>query len=337
MARWEDLAARGRGLATHLLRRDELDALAAMPDLAALADALRSHGFAVTESSVTAEQLELAARRVAGARLRVLARWAGARDAALAIIFAAEDRRSIRALLRGAVQHADPHERLAGLIPTRTLPERALAQLAAQPAPAAIATLLLAWDHPFGAALLPLAQGTQPDLLALEFRLDAAFAAQALRGARAAHQHDLVAYVRETIDLDNACAALVLATHEGELRPSDAFVSGGARLTLAGFLDALGAREVGEAGRRLAAVFRPAALAAVFERAVSERATVEGALLRHRIAALAAAARRDPAGVASVLWFALRQRAEVIDLRRIIWAASLAAPRSVIADTLVTV
>jgi len=333
---WGDLAARARGLGTHLLRRDELDALAAMPDVDALADAFRSRGLVAADSRASAEQLERAVRRAAAARLRVLSRWAGDREAALAIIFADEDRRSVRALLRGAVQHADPDDRVAGLIPTPTLPERALAQLAAQPAAAAIATLLVAWNHPFGPALLPLATGTQPDLLTMELRLDAAFAAQALRGARASHQRDLVAYVRETIDLENASAALVLATHEGELRPGDAFIRGGARLTLPGYLDAIDARGVGEAGRRLAAVFWPAALAAVFERAVSERAMVESALLRHRIAAQAAAARRDPAGVASILWFAMRQRAEVIDLQRIIWGATLAVPHGVIDDLLVT-
>ena len=72
--RWEDVNARARGLATHLLRRDVLEALARHPDLAALGAALRTHGYPLEEGEAAPEALELGLRRMAAARLRVLAR-----------------------------------------------------------------------------------------------------------------------------------------------------------------------------------------------------------------------------------------------------------------------
>lgn len=334
--RWEDLATRARGLATHFLHRAELDALAGAPSLDALAEAFRSHGLLPADAAATPDTLERSVRRWAGMRLRILERWAGARNAVLAVIFGDEDRRSVRALVRGALQHAAPEDRLSGLIPTRALPERALMELAAQPGVSAVATLLTAWGHEFGPALLPHATATEPDLLALEYRINAAYASHALRGARAAHSRDLLAYVQETIDLENACAALVLATNEPDTRANDAFVTGGRRLTRAAFLDAVATRQADAAGRLLATAFRPAALAAVFERGGHEPQANESALLRHRIAAQRAAARRDPAGVASVLSFALRLRAEVLDLGRVIWGVMLDVPRGDIAGALVS-
>jgi vacuolar-type H+-ATPase subunit C/Vma6 len=65
----------------------------------------------------------------------------------------------------------------------------------------------------------------------------------------------------------------------------------------------------------------------VFER-VSSAATIEDELLRARIGLLHDAERQDPAGLASVLEFALRVRAEVIDVRRVIWGVALGAPRA---------
>jgi vacuolar-type H+-ATPase subunit C/Vma6 len=335
-ARWEDLATRARGLATHLLGRVELDALARAPDVDALGDALRARGFLSAEGPVTADVLELAVRRVAGARLQILAGWGRERNALLAVVFEDEDRRSLRALLRGAVQGAAPEERLAGLIPTPGLPERALTELAGQPTPGAIAALLTAWGSAYGPAVLPDAAARHPDLLTLEYLLNRTFAARALRGARAARSRGLLEFVRETIDLENACTALVLAGGEPEAPPQPAFVDGGRRLAPAAFCDAAAAPDPGEAARRLAEAFRPAPVAGVFARAASVSSAIEEALLRHRIAAQAAAARLDPAGAASVLSFVLRLRAEVLDLQRVIWGVMLRAPRADIAAALVS-
>jgi vacuolar-type H+-ATPase subunit C/Vma6 len=331
-ARWEDLTVRTRGLATHLLTPGQLDALASAPDLDALGEAFRALGLLVPEAgSVTPEQLELAVRRAAAGRLRTLTRWAGARNALLAVVFEDEDRRSLRALLRGAVYGggATPEERLGGLIPTPALPERALGELARQPTPGAIAALLTAWGSPYGAALLPEAAATHPDLLTLEYRLNRAFAARALEGARAARSRQVVDFVRETIDLENAAAAFVLAGAEKDAPPKQGFLDGGRRLPLAAFLNAVAGREPGEVGRRLAGAFRPDPLAAVLERHASDPAALEEALLRERIAILRARAWWDPMGPAMVLGYVLQLRAEVLDLRRAIWGVALGTPREV--------
>jgi len=335
-ARWEDLATRARGLATHLLGRAELDALAHAPGLDALGDALRARGFLPGEGPGTPEALELAVRRTAGARLQILAGWARSRNVLLAVVFEDEDRRSLRALLRGAVRGAAPEERLAGLIPTPGLPERALAELAGQPTPGAIAALLTAWGSAYGSALLPDAAAARPDLLTLEYRLNSLFASRALRGARAARSRGLVEFVRETIDLENACSALVLAGVEPDAPPQRAFVDGGRRLSLAAFHNAVAAPDAGAAARRLSETFGSDPLAAVFTQAARDPAAIEEALLRRRIAAQGAAARRDPAGPASVLSYVLRLRAEVLDLRRVIWGVMLGAPRGEMAGALVS-
>jgi hypothetical protein len=47
------------------------------------------------------------------------------------------------------------------------------------------------------------------------------------------------------------------------------------------------------------------------------------------------AERRDPAGPVSVLGFALRVRAEVFDVRRVIWGVVLGAPRGSLAGAAV--
>ncbi len=324
--RWEDLATRARGLGTHLLDRSAIASLTAVESVEALGDALRGYGYPLPEGGVTADDLELAVRRQAGSRLSVLARWAGNRSALLAVIFEDEDRRSIRAIVRGALQGATADLRLAGLIPTPGLPERALRELATQPSPGTIAVLLTAWGNAYGAALLREAKATQPDLLAIESCLNFTFARRALDGARATGSGLVLDYVRDTIDLENATVALMLAGGEADLPGKTAFVEGGRRLPLATFLDAIAAGDTAAAGRCLGKAFRPMPLAAAFERA-GNASSIEEQLLRGRIAMIREAERRDPAGPASVLGFALRVRMEVFDVRRMIWGIELGAPR----------
>ena len=333
--RWEDLDARARGLATHLLTRPELDAFAEAPDLAALAEALRRRDYPVEEGPVTAAGLELALRRAAAARLRILARWAGPRTSALAVLFEDEDRRSVRALLRGAVQGAPAEARLAGLIPTPTLPERALHELAQRDKPAAIAALLTAWRNPYGSALLPLASAAQPDVFRLDVLLNRTFAVRASRAAR--NTGVLAAYVRETIDVENAYTALVLAAEGKDVTPKDAFLSGGERLSMPKFEVAAAAGDVAGAMRGLAVSFAGAPLARAFERQMGDPANLEEAVLRVRVRELARATRTAPLGPAPLLAYVLRLRVETIDLRRIIWGVALAAPRAVLVRDLVTV
>jgi vacuolar-type H+-ATPase subunit C/Vma6 len=225
------------------------------------------------------------------------------------------------------VQRAPVEERLGGLIPTPTLPARALAELAVLPTPREIAVLLTAWGNPYGPALADAAAATHPDLLALEHQLNRTFAARALRGARAARNRVLIHFVRETIDIENACTALVLVEAEPEAPAKPAFVDGGRQLSLAAFLDAVSTREPAEASRRIAAAFGLGLLSTAFDRYARDPALLEELLLSRRIATLRQRARRDPAGMATILQYVLELRAQVLTLRRIIWGVALDAPR----------
>ena len=332
--RWEDLNARARGLATHLLARRDLDALARAPDVATLGAELRGHGFPVAEGERLPEALELAVRRMAAARLRVLARWAGPRARALTVLFEDEDRRSLRAVRRGAVQRAPADAIMAGLIPTPALPERALRRLADQRSTAAIAALLTAWRNPYGSAILPLATSAQPDLFALELALNRAFAARAAVAARGGGL--LAAYVRETIDLENAYTALVLTADGKDVVSGDAFLPGGDRVSLGVFIEAAAAGSAVVATRALSTAFGVTPLARVFERFAADPGELEDAVLRIRVGELMHAMRLAPLGPAPLLAYALRGRAEVLDLRRIIWGVTLAAPPAALTLSLVT-
>lgn len=332
---WEDLNARARGLATHLLTRPQLDTLARAPDVAALGTELRRFGYPVAEDDVSPVALDLALRRTAAARLRILGWWCGPRAAVLAVLFEDEDRRSLRAILRGAVQGIVPEARLAGLVPTRALPERALQELARQDKPGAVAALLVAWRNPYGSVLLPEAAVAQPDLFRLELLLNGAYAARALRASRKVGGL-LTAYVRDVIDLENAYTALVLAAEGKDVTAKDAFLAGGARITISEFELAAAAQGPDLAGRKLAAAFRGTPFVPAFEHHGGDAVKLEDAVLRMRIRELVRATRADPLGPAPVLAYALRLRAEALDLRRIIWGVALGGPRGVLVQDLVT-
>ncbi|HXQ30144.1 MAG TPA: V-type ATPase subunit [Gemmatimonadales bacterium] len=320
---WDDLGARARGLGTHLCSRGELDALAQCPDAAALGEALRDRGYPLAEGDASPAALELAVRHAAAERLRILARWCGPRAAVLGVLFEDEDRRSLRSLLRGAVEGAPAGARLAGLVPTPSLPERALGELAAQRSLGAIAALLTAWGNPYGSALFAAASAAQPDLFRLELALNLNFARRASRAARRVRV--LAAWVREVLDLENVCTAFVLVKGGTDLVPKDTFVPGGARISIREFEVAAATGDVRAAANGLAAAFAGTPFADAL-RSADDPSTLEDALLRAQIEGLRRAARLRPLGPVPVLLYWLRLRAEGVDLRRIIWGVALAVP-----------
>lgn len=331
MTDWGDVLARARGLATHLLPRRDLDALVRAPDLATLGAELRRAGFPVNEGERSPAALELAVRRRATRALAVLSRWCGPRSGTVAIIFEDEDRRSLRALLRGAAQSAPPEERVSGLVPTPNLPERLLGELARQPTAAAVAALLTAWGNPYGPALRPLAAPAYPDLLRLDQRVNRTFAARAAQGA--GHHRELIAYVQESVDLENAASAVAIAG-AADVVPKEVFLPGGRRVSIDGFETAVARGDPAAAIDGLVPEFAGSPFAPALRAARATPALVEDELLRARIAAQRLAARRGPLGPAPLLYFALRLRAEAIDLGRTIWGLALGAPRSALADAL---
>jgi vacuolar-type H+-ATPase subunit C/Vma6 len=302
----------------------EWQALAAVADLPALVTQLEHahEPLRLRGPRSDATSVEQAVRRRAAERLALLARWCRDHPALLEAIFGDEDRRSLRALVRGAVAGAAPEARLAGTLPTPSLPLRALETLAAQRDVAALGALLAAWSHPLASALRDAPRRGAPDLLALEAALTRVFAARAFAAAR--HGDAVLrAYLAQLVDVENVLAALTLTAGPTELEPAAVLVSGGtvALSALEGVararpgLPALRAAEEAFRGTVFASGFTEVGPARIAERLAS--------LLRAHLHRLA---RIDPLGSAPVLDYALRVRDEVQRFQRLAWGLSLGAP-----------
>lgn len=325
---WEELAARARGLSSRLLTPAALRDLAATASLDALAGALEAAGYgARPDGAISPVQVEEQLRSGAAARMRVLARWSAGHADALAPVFEDEDRRSIRALLRGAAALAPQAERLAGLVPTPALPSGALGELARQASVREVAALLAAWESPYGTALLEEARRHQPDLYVLECRLDATFAARARvaarRGGREMREH-----VRLLLDIANSWSALLAGALRTPERIAELWLRGGRRLTRERW-DAVVAAAEPEARGMLAETWRGTPLEAAL--AVGATEPPEDAALATMLDAALRAARASPVSAAPAVLYALRLRRELRTLRRIAWGKALGAPATVLA------
>lgn len=337
---WDDVNARVRGLSNHLLGPVRLRRLAETSTLTTLAEQLDRLGYWPAGvdrpvPGVSAAGIDRALRRGAAARLRTLQRWCAGRVACLAVLFEDEDRRSLRALLRGSAAGVALEARLASLIPTPSLPAKALEELARQATPATLATLLVVWGNPYGSVLLPEAERDHPDLLLLELALNRRFAERALAASRRGGR-TLLVYAREVIDLENAASALVLAGGRSEVAPADCFLPGGRRLTLPMFVGAAGAKDRSEAAGVLGRAFEKKPFGEVFLRSSGEPGAIEPEILRAQIHEQERAARRAPLGPAVIVAYALRLRAEAMDLRRIAWGLALGLPPAIRAEGLVS-
>ena len=336
-ATWGDLNARARGLATHLASRATLEELAQLPDLVTLSRECAATGVIPSEPEQAAPfALELAFRRAAARNLRLLVRWMGPRTEALRFVLEDEDRRSLRALLRGAAAGVAAETRLAGLIPTPSLPERLLEVLARQPHCGDVVALLVAWRHPYGPPLLAAVASDPPDLFKLECELNRTFALRATRGARRGGRA-LRAYVQEFIDLENLRGGLVLAANELELSPDAAFLPGGRRLPLARFRAAAKTRNLLQAADRLAEGFGESEPARLARRHATDPRALEEALLRYRGTQLREQARLDPLGPAPLLWYLFRLRMQSATLGRLLWGTALGVPPALRRDSLAEV
>jgi vacuolar-type H+-ATPase subunit C/Vma6 len=334
--RWEDLNARARGLATHLAPRDALEELAGAPDLPTLARGCAALGVIPAEpEEATPIALELAFRRGAARNLQVLARWLGSREPLLRIVLEDEDRRSLHALLRGAAAGVASELRLAGLIPTPSLPERQLEELARQTRVRDIVALLVVWQHPYGSPLLAAAGGETPDLFRIECALNQTFARRAMSGSRRGGR-ELRDWVEETLDFENLKGALVLVSGEHEVPVDEAFLPGGRRITIEQFRAAAHSGDPPRAGALLAPRFEEA-MARLIRRDASKPIALDNAILAHRLRQLRARARRYPLGPAPLLWYLLRLRAQALRLRLLLWSTAIGLPPTLRRDRLAEV
>lgn len=316
------LTARARGLSTHLLPRATLELALGAPDLETLARILRDAGLPLgTGHAAAFESLELAARRWAAAELGRLARWMPERSGMAELLFADEDRRSVRAMVRGAAAGAAADLRLAGLIPTTRLPERLLKELARQTSVKTVAALLVAWQHPLGPGLLDAATADEPDLFMAERALTVAHLAS-LRAAAKQVGSGLRAWTAESIDLENVRTALALAARVPADELAAALHPGGlvpaAWIGKAAGIEGLDARV-----EALAALMPVGPIADALRRYGVDAVEIDDALLAARLVVLHRRARLDPLEPVTVLQFALRLRAQVTVIRQAIWRLAL--------------
>lgn len=326
---WGDLDARARGLSTRLLSRERLERLAAIPGGREQVREARAALHVVDGPG----DLEWLARQAAAASLARLARWAGPRTRVLPVVFEDEDRRSVGALLRGAAQGAGPEQRLAGLVPTPTLPEEVLENLARRPTVEEVLRGLESYGHPWGAPLVARLAAGRGDLFALGLAVDRLFARRAVRAARRAGP-GLRAYAQRAVDLLNAWSVLLADRWLPAAGPAGVFLEGGRALGEERFGELLAAGPAKRRGELAAALAGP--VGAVFRDLTIELSALEGRVLGARIAEQRRAMLLEPLGPAPVLHYVLRLRAQVVDLSRIGWGAALAADRVTIARELVT-
>ncbi|MBW2587454.1 MAG: V-type ATPase subunit [Deltaproteobacteria bacterium] len=331
MARYlGDINTRARGLRTHLLPANDLERLARTTSLLTLQRELSGLGYIRSDAPATAMSLERAIRRRAASQMAILDRWCtDDRRAALAVIFEDEDRRSIQAILRGAQQGTGTEVRMAGLVPTRSLPERALLTLAGQPTPTDVIRMLALWNHPLGAPLVAAASGAHPSLFEIEVELQRAFAR---RASARAHQggSQLLEYVEQVVDVMNAWSALLHFVERDPAIVDMTFVEGGRWLTRDVFHKLMTLETRPQVEKRLAWELRKSALGSAFHNELDSLAQLESAMLRAQIDWQNRAVRVDPSGAAPIIGFAIELRAEVVNLRGIIWGVALRAPAAMI-------
>jgi vacuolar-type H+-ATPase subunit C/Vma6 len=330
------LAVRARGLSSKLFPRAELEEMAGAGSPEALARELERRGrlFEPVSSPPTVAAIESAVRHSAAHLLRILSVWTGPHGA-LEVFYAEEDRRSLRALFRGALQAAPSEARLAGLLPTPWLPERALTTLARQPTPARLAAQLVLLHHPEAARLSTLAAKAQPVLLDLERALVQGLAERTLAAARAGDRN-LCAVVRARIDVCNMQMALAFTAGPHDVEPATLFTAGGEALPRRAFLDACSATSAAAASDRLVHLLAGTALEAPARVAGADPVRLEAAALDHALTWQRRVARIDPLGSAPLVSFLLRLQAQSADLRRLAWGASLGAPPALLRAGLVT-
>lgn len=323
---WDALAARARGLTTHLLSDERMRRIERASGFSEAAHELRetAYGpFLPPPRDVGPGALEAALLRSLAARMATLARWAGPGGGGLAPIFLDQDARNVRAILRGIAGAVGPEQRLRGSVPTPWLDGKALDRLARSQTAGSVAATLATWGHPLGPALLEEAGAAHMDLFRLEVALDRGYARAAFDTARRAGGR-MRRFVAESLDVRNVLGALVLAGARREGEPVDLFVEGGELLSREDFERAAAAADRTSA----AEIVERATAGSLLAAAVAERpltaAAISGRILGARIAWLERESRIDPVSAVPVLLFVLRLRSEGVRLRHALWAAAAA-------------
>ncbi len=332
--RWDDVNARARGLATHLLDRDALALLAGAPDWPTFLGRLSALNYPIDLGAgalVDPPAFDRAVSLVAAQRFNLLGRWLGARGAVLAVVTEDEERRALRALLRGAAQGASPGVRLRAALPTPSLPLRALERLARATTVAEMARDLLRFGHPAGRVLEQLGhQSPPPALRDLEWALTRLFGERAIRAARAGGPI-VRRFAAELIDQENLWTLVLAAPPTGGEPVGQEYLPGGGLLTRDAFTRLRAERDGEKLTAALRALFAGHPIGAALAENPVEWSSIEARIAAARIAWLRGVARRDPLGPAVVLAVLERVRAEARALRALAWGVAFGAPPSTLA------
>jgi vacuolar-type H+-ATPase subunit C/Vma6 len=331
------LVARAKGLASRLVPRQTLETLAAVDKLDAFVQSVTRLGMAIEPIGDSADVffVEQAIARTASRHLWTLYRWQESAPGVLDVFAAHQDRRSLRALLRGAAAGAPPEVRVRGLVPTPLLPVRSLTELARQPSPSAVVQQLFLLAHPDAPRLLPLVQTSHINLLAIDTTLLAGFADGARRVASRADE-PLREFVGMLIDAGNAENALLIAGEPVDVDRSTLFVLGGRWLSLDAFLAVARAASLQHAVAALTGAIGRSPLALPIPGIATDLADVDRAFVVAILRWLARASRLDPLSSAPLLRLLLLVEAQSRDLRALAWGATLGTPPSLRMQQLVT-
>lgn len=317
-ARWEDVNARCRGLATHLLGPADFAAVEAAPEWRALPRLLQPW-LGGGEPPATPRELDAALLRRYGAALGVVERWLGPRRQLLRVVWEDEERRTLRGLLRGAAEGASVERRLEGAVPTARLPRRLLLRLAAAHTTADALALAAGAGLPLATAAGRIKVGPgAAGLLELEVALGRAWATRAVAGGKGGGRA-LRNWIGEAIDAENLMALSIAVSWAGELPFAEAWLPGGRSLGEKRFREVAGAADDTAREELLQKVFRRGPFRSALDAAAGP-AELERRILEGRTAAAGVAARREPLQPWPTCWFLLRLRLELQRLRRASWA-----------------
>ena len=330
------LIVRARGLAAHCLSREALERLAEAGDVSAFARSLARLGSSIEPIGEPPDvfAVERAISRTANRHFRTMCPWQEQSPGALDVFAAYQDRRSLRAIMRGAVEGRSPHARLEGLFATPSLLQPVLAVLADQTSPVDVIRQLLRLGHADAARLMAVVRTGPADLLAIDVALLAAFAARA-RTAAARADHSVAEFVTTMIDTVNAQNAIVIAGEPRDLDPADLFVNGGRWLSLAVFISAATGSSQ-QAVTTLARTLSRSPLAPLLPVVSSDVINLDRVFLSTMLKRFTRVCRVDPLSYAPLLRALLLIDAQSRDLRMLAWGAALGTPVPVRRQQLLT-
>jgi vacuolar-type H+-ATPase subunit C/Vma6 len=348
------LSARLRAMRAQLLSRRDFEGILTLPDLSAIAAALRDSPYGHYMESTGGEMPEAARieealrRNVTQTLARLLAISSGDCAEAVRLVLGRWEVQAVKTILRGKVSGASPAEILSALVPTGLHDEAALEEMCRQADPRALAELLVTWRDPWGRPLLrALPSFREPrDLAILESALDRFWFEQAAERLREVRPHSpgadgedaLSLFVSLSVDTINLMTVLkevgdrIVPVHR------DRNLLPGGRIFNKSALDGIRAsptlaEALKEAGRSL--FLRPIASLPAPAEGVPFLAVVERQMDRVLLRASRYLARVDPLGWGPLVSFLLDKLREVRNLRMIVRARLVDLPEAELGHLLI--